>query len=156
MPSPKNPDPATGQEQPYVPTTRDREMVRVLASYGVPQDDICVELGITKPTLHKHFRRELDTAMVRANARVAQSLYQKATARDLTGASVTAAIFWLKCRAGWKEARPLDDTTDYDLDNASTDTIQAELDAIRSRKRAAAGTGTLAPGMSGQPPGVVH
>ena len=37
----------------------------------------------------------------KANARVAENLYRKATGDSREG--VTAAIFWLKCRAGWKE-----------------------------------------------------
>ncbi len=59
-------------------------------------------LGITPPTLRKYFAAELDTGHIEANAKVAQSLYKKATG-DGPGATV-AAIFWLKCRAGWREA----------------------------------------------------
>src|ERR1019366_3291129 len=50
-------------------------------------------------TLRRHFREELDRAAPEANARVAQSLYQQATA----GKKTAAAIFWLKVRAGWRE-----------------------------------------------------
>ena len=38
---------------------------------------------------------------IKANARVAESLYRKATGEGRE--AVTAAIFWLKTRARWKE-----------------------------------------------------
>lgn len=54
-------------------------------------------------TLRKWYPEELGTAHVKANSRVAQSLFEKAMG---TGqGSVTACIFWLKCRAGWVEPR---------------------------------------------------
>ena len=72
-----------------------------MAAYGIPQEEICAVVGVSLPTLHKHYRAELDTAMSKANARVAESLFKKAVGEGAS--SVTAAIFWLKCRAAWKE-----------------------------------------------------
>jgi hypothetical protein len=93
---------AKGKGQtPHEPTTAMRKQVEALAAYGIPQEDICNVVGVSKPTLHKYYRDELDTAIAKANARVAESLFKKATG-DGT-AAVTAAIFWLKTRAGWKE-----------------------------------------------------
>jgi hypothetical protein len=37
---------------------------------------------------------------------VAENLYRKATGEGRE--AVTAAIFWLKTRAGWRESRPYD------------------------------------------------
>jgi hypothetical protein len=70
-----------------------------LAGYGTKQDDIARIMGIHDGTLREKFRRELDTAAIEANAAVAQSLHNMAT----KGENVAAAIFWLKCRAGWKD-----------------------------------------------------
>ncbi len=72
-----------------------------MAGYGVPEYDIARVLGIDPKTLRKHYRDELDTGHVKANAKVAESLFRKATGDGRQ--SVTAAIFWLKTRAGWKE-----------------------------------------------------
>jgi hypothetical protein len=36
-------------------------------------------IGVSKPTLEKHYRDELDRAQSEANARVAESLFRKAT-----------------------------------------------------------------------------
>ncbi len=81
------------------PTTR--RHVEAMAGYGVPEDDIAGVIGIDPKTLRKHYRPELSHGHVKANARVAESLYRKATSDGAQ--SVTAAIFWLKTRAGWKE-----------------------------------------------------
>lgn len=74
-----------------------------MAAYGIPQPDIAAVVGCDDKTLRKHFRQELDTAATQANARVAGALFKKATGDGPS--SVTAAIFWLKARAGWQEAK---------------------------------------------------
>ena len=50
-------------------------------------------------TLRKYFHAELERGSVEATAKVAQSLFQIATA----GKNVAAAIFWMKARADWRE-----------------------------------------------------
>ena len=72
-----------------------------MAGYGVPETDIARTIGIDTKTLRKHYRDELDTGHIRANMAVAQSLFRRATGNGPQ--SVTAAIFWLKTRAGWKD-----------------------------------------------------
>jgi hypothetical protein len=81
---------------------------------GVPQADICkVILGPKgKPlainSLVKHFREELDTGTVRANAKVAGALFRTATDPAMGAKAIAAQIFWLKTRAGWKETAGAD------------------------------------------------
>jgi hypothetical protein len=58
-------------------------------------------IGIDPKTLRKHYRQGLDHCHTKANARVAENLFRKATGDGRE--SVTAAIFWLKARARWKE-----------------------------------------------------
>ena len=85
----------------FIPNVEQRGMVRSMAAYGIRQEEIARCLGLrSAKTLRRHFREELDRAAPEANARVAQSLYQQATA----GKKTAAAIFWLKVRAGWREA----------------------------------------------------
>jgi len=84
--------------QPDPPT---RRQVEAMAAYGVPEADIARVVGIDPKTLRKHYREELDTGQIKANSKVAESLYRKATTDGPQ--SVTAAIFWLKTRARWKE-----------------------------------------------------
>lgn len=87
----------------YRPTEKDRAAVQTMAAYGIPQPDIAAVVGCDEKTLRKHFRQELDTAATQANARVAAALFKKATSDGPS--SVAAAIFWLKARAGWQEAK---------------------------------------------------
>ena len=85
----------------HVPTEDIRKKVDAMAGYGVPQDLIARVLNLSTPTLVKYYKEELETAHIRANTAVAQSLFRKATGDGPQ--SVTAAIFWAKTRMGWKE-----------------------------------------------------
>ncbi|WP_206072751.1 hypothetical protein [Mesorhizobium temperatum] len=78
-----------------------RRQVEALAGYGVPEPDIAGMIGIDPKTLRKHYRYELDQGHTKANAKVAENLFRKATGEGRE--AVTAAIFWLKSRARWKE-----------------------------------------------------
>lgn len=84
--------------KPHEPTEKTRSEVETLAAYGIPQEQIALMMEIDAKTLRKHYRRELDVGMPKANAKVAQSLFQKAINGD-----TTAAIFWAKTRMGWRE-----------------------------------------------------
>jgi hypothetical protein len=73
-----------------------------MAGYGVPELDIARVVGIDPKSLRKHYRGELDTGHIKATAKVAEFLFRKATTDG--SQAVTAAIFWLKTRGGWREA----------------------------------------------------
>lgn len=83
------------------PEPATRRQVEALAGYGIPEAEIAGVVGIDAKTLRKHYRPELDHGHTKANARVAENLYRKATGEGRE--AVIAAIFWLKTRAGWKE-----------------------------------------------------
>ena len=84
----------------FKPTDDERKMVEQMCAVGIPQESICkvVRDRIDDKTLRKHFRRELDTAKVRANAQIGGTLFNKAVNGD-----TSAAIFWAKTQMGWKE-----------------------------------------------------
>lgn len=86
---------------PYEPTDRERAQVKMLSGMGVRDYEIAKVIGISEPTLRKYFWQELDLGHIEATAKVAQSLFKQAT--DPVKPNVTAAIFWLKCRGGWRE-----------------------------------------------------
>ena len=90
----------------YKPTPEQRAQVDAMAAYGVPEHAIARVLKIDPKTLRKHFREELDIAHIKANSAVAQSLFRKATGDGPQ--SVTACIFWLKVRMGWKETEAIE------------------------------------------------
>lgn len=84
---------------PHKPTIENRRMVEAMSAYGIPQDDISAVVGIDRNTLAKYYRQELDQASAKANARVAERLYDRAMEGD-----VKAMMFWLERRGGetWK------------------------------------------------------
>tara|TARA_R110000796_G_scaffold163505_3_gene280443 strand:- start:6191 stop:6547 length:357 start_codon:yes stop_codon:yes gene_type:complete len=88
----------------FEPTDDERKTVSLMCAVGVPQEGIALVIrdGIDKKTLRKHFRSELDTAMIKANAKVGGSLFNKAISGD-----TASAIWWSKARMGWKESSDL-------------------------------------------------
>ena len=87
--------------KPHQPDPVARRQVEAMAAYGIPEADIATVIEIDPKTLRRHYRKELDTGHIKANTRVAENLYRKATGDGRE--SVVAAIFWLKTRARWKE-----------------------------------------------------
>lgn len=85
----------------HIPDPVNRRQVEAMAAYGVPEADIATVIGIDPKTLRKHYRQELDTGHIKANSKVAENLFRKATGDGRE--AVIAAIFWLKTRARWKE-----------------------------------------------------
>lgn len=86
---------------PHAPDETTRNQVKTLAIAGTRQELISKVLKISEPTLRRHYREELDTSLIMANAAVARNLFSKATGNGPT--AVTAAIFWLKSQARWTE-----------------------------------------------------
>ena len=84
----------------YEPTDKERGQVKMLSAMGIPDYDIAKVMQISGPTLRKYFFQELEVGQIESTAKVAQSLFKQATGEK---PNVTAAIFWLKCRAGWRE-----------------------------------------------------
>jgi len=84
----------------HLPDELTRRQVEAMAGYGVREVDIAGVLSIDPKTLRKHYRQELDHGHTKANIKVAENLYRKATGEGRE--SVTAAIFWMKARAGWR------------------------------------------------------
>jgi hypothetical protein len=83
------------------PDERGRRQVEALAAYGVPEHAIARVVGIDPKTLRRHYRYELDLGATKATAKVAEFLFRKATTEGPQ--CVTAAIFWMKTRGGWRE-----------------------------------------------------
>jgi AcrR family transcriptional regulator len=86
----------------FQPTEKDRRMVELCAMGGIPQKEIAAAIGVSEPTLRKHFRDELDRAYIAANAKVVQTAFEMA----VSGKAPAMTIFWLKARMGWSEKGP--------------------------------------------------
>jgi hypothetical protein len=85
-------------------------------------------LGVDLAALRSRFAAVLDTGGTKANSRVAENLYRKATGDGRE--AVTAAIFWLKTRAGWK------DTTAHEI--SGKDGGPVEIEEVSDRQLAMA------------------
>ncbi|MBA3937466.1 MAG: hypothetical protein H0X38_08385 [Planctomycetes bacterium] len=92
---------------PYEPTAQGRRQVEALAGYGVPHHMIARIIGVAELTLRKYYDDQLKDGEAKATAKVAQTLFQRAT----EGRELAACIFWLKARAGWREKQPVDPAT---------------------------------------------
>jgi hypothetical protein len=90
---------------PFQPTDKDRALVEQLAAFGIPVESMTRFIkdkagkSISEKTLRKHFATELDQGELKANFKVAQTLFSKAISGD-----TTSMIFWLKTRARWRES----------------------------------------------------
>ena len=90
----------------FTATDEQRELVQQLAAFGLRQSEVVLFVkkkdgtSISEPTLLKNFKNELCTGKVKANVKVAQTLYKKAI-----GGDTTSMIFWLKSQAGWKDTQ---------------------------------------------------
>jgi len=83
----------------FKPNDDQRRQVMMLAGFGFNQQTIGTFIGISHVSLRRYFRRELDIGPTEANLRVANALYKNAT----TNGNVTAQIFWMRSRMGWKD-----------------------------------------------------
>lgn len=97
----------------FVPTQEQCVKVKIMAGCGMPHEMISAQIvnpttqaPIDEKTLRKVFRSELDGGKAAANGLVAQSLFKKATGNGPQ--SVTAAIFWMKAQAGWKDRQQIE------------------------------------------------
>lgn len=87
----------------HQPTNESRQLVQAYCWSGLTQERIASQLGISVPTLTKHYRDELDHGKEKMLAKVASTIFGIATqTRDLK-ASLTASIFILKTQGGWRE-----------------------------------------------------
>ena len=75
-----------------------RETIRMMASFGIPQKHIAKHFDISPNTLREKCRHDLDHAAYDANNEVLKSLFNMATARH----NVAAAIFWAKTRCAFR------------------------------------------------------
>jgi hypothetical protein len=103
-PKPRRPKP--GQPE-HVPTETTQAKVTIWSGGGIDLEAIAVALGISKPTLLKHYALQISVGKVTMDG-----LAISAIARAMRGdgkESVLAAKFWAVCRMGWTERFIVDD-----------------------------------------------
>jgi len=95
-------------------TEENARMVTQLSGLGLPHEQICSILNISKPSLYKYYQEELIKGKATANAKISENLFKIATGTGRE--AVTACIFWLKTQARWTEKQVLEiqDGTEQD------------------------------------------
>lgn len=111
----------------HAPTRTSKAEVRALAQFGVIESEIAKYIGIDAKTLRKHYREELDKAHIKANVKVANSLFTCATKKE----NVSAQIFWLKVRAGWSEKHQEDILLERKLKKLQIEKAIQELEIMK-------------------------
>src|ERR1700757_3375391 len=92
----------------FQPTDHHRGQVEAMARYGIPHTEIARVIGISPPTLTKHFADELEIGATKANAQVGEFIFSTIIGVPIPGrppvtndqARMTAAVFWAKTRMG--------------------------------------------------------
>ena len=102
-------DDKKGGRPPHLATDDTRKQVYELSSVGTTYEDIAKVIGISHDTLTKYYRPELDRGRIDANAIIAGTLFKQAQEGN-----TSAAIFWLKTRAQWKETQKHEHGGDLD------------------------------------------
>jgi hypothetical protein len=82
-----------------------------MARYGINHEEAARAIGITKPTLLKHFKEELATGATKAKVQVGEFIFSTIIGMPIPNrppvtdgrARVAAAIFFAKTQMGWKE-----------------------------------------------------
>ncbi len=78
---------------------------------GMPKDRCAYILGISKHTLHRMINRddEVSKTVKSAESRVFTKVLNTAYDMATDGKNPSMTMFWLKCRAGWRDVNPYDD-----------------------------------------------
>jgi hypothetical protein len=117
----------------HKPDKRTRELVSALALNGVAQDRVAMHVGISEPSLRKHYRQELDLATESVCARVAKNLVRIASTGS-GNAAVQACKYVLGAKAGWRDIGRLevehDLAGDYPPGESPREIILARLAAM--------------------------
>lgn len=132
-------------QKAHKPTDESRAEVSALASFGVPQDAIAEYIGISKPTLAKHYGDELKFSSIKANTTVGKFLFSLASGQAIESGAThgdckAAAMFWAKTRMGWRETSHHDHTSsDGSMTPKALDMTKLPTEALEAIVKAADG-----------------
>ncbi|HDR68006.1 MAG TPA: hypothetical protein ENN61_03025 [Bacteroidaceae bacterium] len=109
----------------------DLKKVEVLASFGLIDTEIAMVLDISESTLAHYkkkpeFSQSLKKGKIKADLKIVESLYKKATQGD-----TTAIIFWLKNRRPdeWRDNRDINLKTKLNIELTAAEIWKARKEA---------------------------
>lgn len=71
----------------FVPTEEQKRQVEIVAGAGVTHEEIAIGIGISRPTLRKHFAQELTAGAYQRRAKVLDALYTMAAEKGNAAAA---------------------------------------------------------------------
>jgi hypothetical protein len=118
-------------------TDYELEQISKLAGWGLDQGKIASIYRMSKATFYNITKRQpalreaLDRGYAIAESEVARVAFEMAT----KGNNTQATMFWLKCRAGWKETQvqEVKQSTIEDLVNGATQKEEAKLIELKKK-----------------------
>lgn len=93
---------------PYQANEQTKAQIGLMAAAGLTRHAIYTMLGIDKKTFTKYHEEDYQMGLDRMVSSVAARIYRKAISNDSD--ALSAGMFLLKMRAGWKEAKHLEVT----------------------------------------------
>jgi hypothetical protein len=105
-------NPLGAGKPPYVPTDKDRAVVKIMVAGGIQYPFIAESLRISPKTLQRHYAHELKFGAAEANATVVARLFKQ------TETNIRATEFWLtnRDRKNWQHTQRVDLTADVAKD----------------------------------------
>ena len=103
-PMPPTVTPAKRGRPAFEPTPMQRDTVKVMVAGGIQQPAIAGVLGISEPTLRRHFRKEIANGAAEVGLIVVAAHLKRIRAGDMR-----AIEWWEKARMGWMERTVVDE-----------------------------------------------
>lgn len=87
----------------FEPTKDQRSWARERLARGMTQEQAARRIGISLPSFRKHFRHEIDQAVIDLDDEVVGCAI-----RLIREGNPAMTIFWLKARMGWRETQAIE------------------------------------------------
>ncbi len=96
----------------------DYKKIEAMASYGLSVEKIANVLGMSKKTLERRAKEngKVKTALELGRAKAEANVSKAAYGMAVSGKVPAMTMFWLKCRAGWKENQEENNFQDINID----------------------------------------
>ena len=94
---------------PFQPTERQRGEVSAMVVCGIPEEQVARKIGITRNTLRKHFRDEIELSRMTIHTEVStfivNTILGRGAANRLTNDAARASLaqFYAARQMGWKD-----------------------------------------------------
>ena len=85
------------------------QLVREWAGYGLTVGQMAAMLGMSKDTFERRVKEDncLSAALEKGRANAIIDVSKSAYGQATSGKTPAMTMFWLKCRAGWKESEEI-------------------------------------------------